>query len=313
MSPPSRRTARWRRTVLQLMLWGGLALCAIAVATYWNECRELLQGIGPVGVVFLVLTFGLIWKLAVLSWQRVVAACADEAITTSVAARHLALLLLGKYLPGGVWGFVARLTDSAEHRPWSNMIAAGFCEQWLGLVSLSALSGIGLLAATHKQEAWLMALLMVPAIAIATLVPLQRAMWGIGNRLPPRWRFEGWGRVPISSNRAMWEAAVISSLQQGLVLGVVAGVAASGFAMTVEAAIAVASSYGVAVCAGILVFFVPGGIIVREALFVGLSAPWLQSAQAVALAAGLRLVFTLFDLVAGLLAGFLHARKKGNG
>jgi hypothetical protein len=297
-----------RRVLLVALLWIGLSLCAFAVARYWGESRSLLRG-GLGEIVVLSGLLALIWALAIASWQQMMRVFSDEPISVRDAARHLALLLLGKYLPGGIWGFVARLTDSAAQRPLARMFAAGIAEQWIGLISISVLALLGMIAARSQHFAWLLAAAAVPSIALATLAMGQACLHRFGKMLPIRWRnlsrpLDAWVR-----NSALWRAAILTAIQQIAILCVVAEVAGTAFGLTGMSIVAVASAYGIAVAAGVVVVFMPGGILVREGVFVALSSRWLQPAQAIALAAGLRLVFTAFDLLAGMLGGGLQLRR----
>lgn len=307
------RHGRLRRGLLLGLLWTGLVLCVFAVVRYWDQSRVLLQGLGGGGAVLMTICMVSIWVLTVASWRQVMHAYGGAPITTTVAARHLALLLLGKYLPGGVWGFIARLSDSASQRPLASMFAAGIAEQWLGLVSMSVLAALGVLAAREQQIAWLWMAALAPVVAVATLVLMHRCLHLVGRLLPSRWPRLQALPTDVAWNQRLWKATVLTVLQQALILGVVVSVATPAFALDVPASVAVAGCYGLSVVAGVLVVFVPGGILVREAVFVTLSSHWLEAGQAIALAAGLRLVFTVFDLLAGILASGLQLRRTLSG
>lgn len=301
---------RWRRIGSIVVLWGGLLLCVAAIPRYWRECQELFRGIGVDGLVWLSAAFFLIWMLAVLSWKRVVAVYSRTEVTTPVAARHLALLLLGKYLPGGVWGFAARLSNSAQGRSIGGMFAAGLAEQWLGLISILSLASVGFFSSLQARTSWLWAACLVPPFVLATFILFRVLLQFAGRVLPARWRDGGAPSSRFFVSRPMWEAVVMTSTQQLLILGSVAMLAHFGYALGWEAAVGVAASYGLAITAGILVVFLPGGIVVREGVFVALSNHWMQPSQAIALAAGLRLAFTAFDLLAGVLGSGLLSRVR---
>ena len=291
-----------------MLWWIGLVLCTLAAARYWRESRSVLQ-VDASEVAWLVGSLIGIWALAIASWQQVMRFYGGERIRLVDAARHLALLLLGKYLPGGIWGFAARLADTATHRPLLHMVAAGIAEQWLGLASLSLLSIAGIAAAETKEISWLLIAFLVPPIAIGTLVLVQACVRRFSQVLPEK--LQQFKALPatLARRRPLWGAAVLSTLQQALTLALVAGVAFSIFSLDVPFALGVAGTYGLAVVAGILVVFMPGGILVREGVFVALSSHWLRPDQAIAFAAALRLVFTASDLFAGIMAGGLQLTR----
>jgi uncharacterized membrane protein YbhN (UPF0104 family) len=73
----------------------------------------------------------------------------------------------------------------------------------------------------------------------------------------------------------------------------------------------VSGAYALAVVAGIAVVFLPGGIGVREAVFVGLASSRLDTPTALQLALALRIAMSVFDLIAG--AGCLLLRGAADG
>lgn len=82
------------------------------------------------------------------------------------------------------------------------------------------------------------------------------------------------------------------------------------FQLDLRTTLALAGAYGLSVVAGMIIVFVPGGIVVREGVFLLLCKDWLDPAQAIALAASLRLIFTVLDLGAGAAAAGLHLTRR---
>lgn len=298
-----------RRGLLAALLWAGLIISGFALVRYWAESRSLIYNMGGFVSLLLFVTLVAVWAIAVISWQHVLRAYSGRRVSATVASRHLALLLLGKYLPGGIWGFVARLTDSAMQQPVARMLAAGVAEQWLGLATLSLVAALGLLAAQTQETVWLWMTMLIPVIAVVSLLGLHSVLRSLDRKLPARWSQLQTVPSDLATNSLLWTAAGLLLLQQILILAMVALVANPAFMLDAWATLAIASSYGVAVVAGVLVVFMPGGIGVREVAFVALSSAWISSAEAIALAAVLRLLFTVFDLLAGVLAGGLRLRE----
>jgi glycosyltransferase 2 family protein len=296
------------RIVLTGLMWMGLLLCTIAAIHYWPESRQVLHGLRSGTVVLLVGLLVLLWIVGVVVWRQIVLAYDTKPMPWSVAARHLALLLLGKYLPGGFWGFSARLADSSQGGPIAPMLAAGLAEQWLGLFTLASLAALGLLSVQMEYVGWLLLALFIPVGSVCTLA----LGFAIGTRLGalvmPRWQLDRLANRTMGSVR-IWMAAVLVLAQQSLVIALVTMVAMPAFGLPLIVGVGVASSYALAVAAGIAAIFVPGGIVVREVVFVSISSRWLMHEQAIALAASLRLMFTMLDLMAGTLAAGLHFRR----
>ncbi|WP_189644820.1 hypothetical protein [Luteimonas gilva] len=249
----------------------------------------------------------LIWFLSVVAWRQVVLAYSGERIDLLVAARHLALLLLGKYIPGGVWGFLARLGDSASRLPATQMLAAGLAEQWMSLSTITLVSLVALASFGWQSASVFVALALVPMVVVVTSAWIGPIVTVFGRLLPARFR-DAIGSMDARGSLRV--AACIALLQQSSILALVAGVAMKAFGLGFAEGAAVAGSYGLGVAAGIAAVFAPGGILVREGVFIALSSAVMPPAQATALAAAMRLAFTASDLAVGGLTASWKARRS---
>src|SRR5690606_19297748 len=113
-----------------------------------------------------------VWGVTILSWRQMVFAYTGTTIGWERAAHNLGLLLIGKYIPGGVVGFVARAydVDSDDGRPVAPRVAhvaAGLGEQVGGLLS-TTLFGAVLYVAALAEWWWLVA--AVPGLPLAVTV-----------------------------------------------------------------------------------------------------------------------------------------------
>lgn len=288
------------------LLWCGLGLCVVALWRYWPESAELVGRMTLGSSLLLVVLLLSIWTLAVRNWRLIVLAFTGRPLTNAIAARHLAYLVLGKYVPGGIWGFVARLSDSSVGQRTGPLLVAGMAEQFMSLVSLACMACVLLLASMTGEWSWLVLGVIVPMAGVVSTAILNRAVRTAARMLPHKDDVTTWAFVS-PAKRPMWYAAMMSVAQQTLVMLVVVVVASPAYKLDPLAAAGVAGSYGLASALGILTIVAPGGIIVREALFVAFSDGWLPAPQAIALAAGLRLVFTVFDLLSGFMARSLRS------
>ncbi|MFK3647017.1 hypothetical protein ACI2IY_01090 [Lysobacter enzymogenes] len=296
------------RGLLIVLFWVGLGLCVYAVAKYWHEARQLLVGIGwSGGVVAAVLLAGA-WWLAVESWRMSVLAYSDRAIGRGEAARHLALLLLGKYIPGGIWGFAARLADSSSGRAVPGMVAAGLFEQWGGLASICVLSAALWSAAKFGWPVLICSLAAPPLILLGWRCG-RFILAAAAEKVPYRWKslIQDVVDKPTSKLR---RASVCIALQQAVQMLAIVWLASAANDLPISAAAGLAACYGLAIAVGLVAVFAPGGMLVREATFVALSSPWVGYADAIAFSAVMRLVFTCFDLLAGGLAAALGLASK---
>ncbi|QWP78646.1 hypothetical protein J5226_09735 [Lysobacter sp. K5869] len=296
------------RSLLIVLFWLGLGLCVYALAKYWHEARQLLAGIGWGGGAVSAVLLGGAWWLAVESWRLSVRAYSDRFIGRGEAARHLALLLLGKYIPGGIWGFAARLADSSSGRAVPGMVAAGLFEQWAGFASVCIVSG-ALWGAAKFGWPILICSLAAPLLVLLGWRCGRFVLSALADRMPARWKAPI-GYVLVEPASGLARASGFVALQQVVQMTAIACLASAAYELPLSAAAGLAACYGLGIAVGLVAVFAPGGMLVREATFVALSSPWVGYSDAIAFAAVMRLVFTCFDLLAGGLAAGLGGVSK---
>ena len=281
------------------MLWLGLGLCAWAIWRLEPQFRALGQHATVERFGFAAAVLATVWWLAVASWRQMVLAFTGVRLPWPNAIRQLGLLLVGKYVPGSVFGFLARHYDLPASIPRSRVLAAGLYEQLVGLAMPIAAGAICGLAAYTRQPWWLVALPGLPWVVAAGLEVTVKAM-----RVLPSARLRGMGEALGSSlTRSPFQLllgctlALLATLGWLLLVFAMARVllGASGYA-----ALGVAGAFGLAVAVGMLVVIAPGGVGAREGAFVALAAHWLTPAQGLLLAAAMRLASVALDLGAGL-------------
>lgn len=288
------RHASWP-LVRQAALWLGLLLCGYAL---WRIRILAGDGISRISVFGWLIVGALLiasWVLAVTAWRHYLLAYTDQDPGWRVSMRQMGLLLVGKYVPGGVFGFVARLYDQPA-APRRQLFWAGMAEQAVGVGMSSALGALLLLVAKTQGSAWLWLVMSLPILAISGVWLLHHSTSGLpwlrthaDSKAFPRW--------------ATLLPAVVLHLLQLLAWAILIMVLASElYELGSHALLGVAGAFLLAVGAGMLVVFVPGGIGVREAVLVGLASNWLDISQAVFFAALLRLVASFLDIIAGVMA-----------
>lgn len=285
------------RYALAVIFWLGLAMCVWVLAANWNASVLALQRVPLFAWLLLLALLGLFWFLSVNVWRAAVWIHGIPKPSLAEAASHLALLLLGKYLPGGVWGFIARHASMREQG--MRAVMAGVYEQYLGVATLAIIS-ILLYAGLEASN---LAALLIPIVPLVTGVGW-RALVHLGCVMH-RWfpaRFAMPGRAPAPTVSGVLEVGGMSLAMQLAQLAFVAAFAHWGFQLPWATALVIAAIYGVAIVVGILSILVPGGIGVREAMFLMLGGGYLDGADAIALLAALRLMFTVFDGLAGVTA-----------
>lgn len=297
----------WRRWMLTALLWLGLLLCAMVLRRYGADVAGVLGRLHG-GIVAACIGLMLVILLAGASaWVQTVRAIAGVHLSVAAALRQVGMLLVGKYIPGGVFGFLARVYDSDHADARGRLVAAGLFEQALGLFTVTASGLVLWTAAFWRQPAALLGLAVVPPVAMA----ICRLAFAALRRM-------GWQRLQVAVDQIHEASAErgrllrTAWLTQVTVLGwaaIVALVAGAGFGLDPMAALGVAGGFSLAVTAGMLALFAPGGIGVREAGVVLLSGPWLDAPTALVLAAALRILSVAFDLFAGGVALLVGAAR----
>lgn len=292
------RSVWWRR-LPAVLFWLGIVFC-LGVA--WKLGPDALTALARFRAHEWAGLF--VWMLAQLAlsaaaWRCYVAAYGGLWIRWPTAFRHLGLLLVGKYIPGGVFGFVARLY-AADPGLRSRQLAAGVSEQLIGAGIATGLGGLCYLAAWTSNAAWLAAIVLLPWLALGAI----KLVFGVLARMHSKWA------LPASTNDRALLLAAASSLVQQMLWGVVVGwLAWAAFGASGYAALGAAGAYGIAVGAGILVLISPGGIGVREGAMTAFAGVWLGVDQALVLAAMLRLLSVGMDLIAGVFTVCFFSRS----
>ena len=303
----SRRSSRFAAHVRRIALAAAAAAAVWAIAAKWPQVRIALGQMSlPALAAAAAASFAYV-ALTMLSWQAVIG------IRLSAASRIFFVSQIAKYLPGGVWNFVAvgeaaRGHSISRRRSVSSLAVAVAISivvgAMLALPSLLAAEGL------RSRYWWLLA--AVP-MGIAVLWPsvLNRCL-NAALRLARREPLER----PVSG-RAVLRSALISLLAW-LAIGLQVYVLLTALGMEAGAAGLARSIGGYALgwTAGFLVFFVPAGVGVREVALGAALAGAVDVGSLVVVVITSRVLVTVADLVAGGLAlavGRGRPRQPGGG
>ena len=285
---------------LAIALVGGAAV-ALAIAGRWGEARRAVAAARPgwlVGAALLavVAMVGLAWP-----WPRAMAVLGQPVDRWRAVAWYF-VGELGKYVPGGVWTVVGR-------GEWAR---AG------GVAASVAYAGVALSLAAAYLAAALVALALVPVATGAGLPELVLLVIPVGlGGLHPR--LSGWVLRTLERRRGRPLGVVPPpwATSLGLVMRYVPAWLAVGastwcVARSFEGAAPlgrVALAAVVAWVVGFLAAPVPGGLGVREAVFVG--AAGLPVATGATTAVVARLLFMAVDAGAAAVAAAVLRHRRG--
>jgi hypothetical protein len=223
------------------------------------------------------------------------------------AGRIVLLSLLGKYVPGKIWVATMRASFLGQHGvPPSIALASVVTEHLFLFATGAAWFAAALLIDSARVGAWaiaaaLLALTLLVAAPGALLRGATRIMKRMGSptltpALPPR--------------RAL--TITLAHLMSWLTLGVGIWLLAAGLDLALPplAVVRLAGHYGMAVLGGLLAFFAPAGVGIREGLFTAAMSSHLSVVDAMFLALAARLCVALAELLATALAVVWRTRES---
>lgn len=301
--------SRWLRVAQWL---AGLAIVIFAARSLlhnWAELRSqpLVWRVQP---GWLVLSAVLVWSMyavLIVAWRTMLAGWGQR-LDGWTAARIWTVSSLGKYLPGKVWAIagMALMAQRAGIAPWAatgSAVVLQVLAIGTGAV-VAGLTGWRAIEAAHAGARGVLLLLVLGAIAgIALLLwpPFLRRLLRIAApateaREAPAAAGIGFG---IVANLVAWVGygAALWMLARGLLPD-------AGLGLPLAIAVFTASYL-----AGFLALFAPGGLGVREGLFILMLQGPLGIGAATALALASRLLLTITEF--GAAAPFLGLFRGG--
>ena len=289
----------------------GLAIVCFAIRTLarnWDQLRSqpLEWQLRPGWLALSLVLTWLMYALLILGWRSMLSGWGQRLDGWS-AARIWILSSLGKYIPGKVWAVagMALLSQQAGVAPWA-ATGSAVVMQVLAIgtgAAVAGLAGAHILESAQQGAGAVLALLVAAAIISVGLLlwpPFLRhllrlaAPQAVGDREPT-------GRgilVGIATNIVAW-------LGYGLALWLLGRglMPTSGLGLRLAIAVFTASYL-----AGFLALFAPGGIGVREGLFILMLQEPLGVGAATSLALASRLLLTAAEL--GAAVPFLVFRRR---
>jgi len=280
------------------LLQGALAVAVIAfvwrsAARHWDEFRrlEFPMHVRPGWIVLagavVLLTYGLLvaaWRAVILGW--------GERLGYRPALRIWTISNLGRYLPGKVWS-VAGLAVLAQREGVAGWASVGAA---IAMQAIAVGSGVAIAAATVPGTLSGAGILMATGIAAATVaaLALPRAVAVVARMT----RRPDLRPLPIGAVVLAGAATTISWLGYGVAFWLLARGTLGATAFGLAPAVGV---FAAGYITGLLALFAPGGVGVREAVFIALLAPSVGSGGAIVLGIASRVLLTLTEVAAALL------------
>jgi hypothetical protein len=282
----------------------GLVYVVVFVAREIGRLETVLQ-FSVLPLVFAIAAQCGFWLLASLLWRELVKQVSHRSFGLVESFSQLSIVNLGKYLPGKVWGMLARGSRMYLRHGMTleQIVHSTFLEQFFLFYTAAVISML-CLGLLYFSNPWGWLVLTIAALAMVVGAPLGslilQAMVWVGHRFIP-------GRSLSSGKPAHLEIRhyysyfikyagiwlLISAILYGVYLTFfLSSPSFSEYLVTVVAAIA-------GYTAGFLAVFAPGGIGVREAVGAAVLAFIMPIDEAVLLS----LIFRLWTVIAEGAAG----------
>jgi glycosyltransferase 2 family protein len=276
----------------------GLAIVAFAARALlrnWSELRSqpLEWRVEPGWLVLSALVVWLMYALLIVAWRTMLAGWGQR-LDGWTAARIWTVSSLGKYLPGKVWAVagMALMSQRAGIAPWA-ATGSAVVLQVLAIgtgAAVAGLTGRQALERAHPGSGAVLGLLVAGAMAGVALLLWPRFLrWLLRLGAPDA---EARGTPPALGIAVGIVANTVAWIGYGTALWLLARGLLPAVDLRPGLAVAVfTASY----LAGFLALFAPGGLGVREGLFILMLQGPLGIGAATALALASRLLLTITE------------------
>lgn len=283
----------FRRLLLILAL--GAAVWGVVIR--WDDFSSELLSMSFVSLFLILVTSILYVAATMLSW-RMLLNDTGESISVRLSSIIFFVSQLTKYLPGGVWNFLAAAEEGARYqisrrRSFTVLLSAvavsigtGAFLSTLLLLSFSPSSSVSLLSIGLLFVGVSLCLtppvfnrLITRVFRLLKKEPLERPLTWKGLFFASTWSLVAWG---------------LAGAQVWIIL------TALGMPQSIETFTLATGGYALAWTAGFMVFFVPAGLGVREAVLGGLLAHFLTPGTILVAVVVSRVMFTCADIFWGL-------------
>ena len=294
MASPGR--GPWLRAAQWIVGAAIVILAARTLVRNWEELRSqpLDWRIEPAWLVLSAVVVWLMYALLIVAWRTMLASWGQHLDGWS-AARIWTVSSLGKYLPGKVWAVagMALMSQRAGIAPWA-ATGSAVVLQVLAIGSGAAVAG--LTGRRALESAHPGAGLALAALVAASLVGVGLLLWPPFLRRLLRLAAPGADTRDAPGNFGIFfgvAANLVAWLGYGAALWLLARglLPSAGLAPGLAVAVFTASYL-----AGFLALFAPGGLGVREGLFILMLQGPLGIGAATALAVASRVLLTITEL-----------------
>lgn len=279
-----------------------------AIVAQWQSFSAALFAMSPWAVLAALLASFAYVYVTMLSWRALLQG-SGEAVPPSDASRIFFTSQVAKYLPGGVWNFVAAAEAGVAHKvSRRRSLIVLLMSMIVSILSGTVFTLLAIaLGPSDVRTHYSWALVFLPIICVFLFPAVLNRLVSFGLRILKQDPLEKPLTWATLARTTAWSAlAWITSGLQVWVIMVALGVEAT------PATFALATGgYALAWTIGFLVFFVPAGLGVREVVLAAVLAGYLTQGTALLVILLSRVLLTVADLGWGLGAYALHLMRGG--
>ncbi|MFZ1381839.1 MAG: lysylphosphatidylglycerol synthase domain-containing protein [Scrofimicrobium sp.] len=284
-----------------------IAAAAWAVASQWNEfVAGLAQLSWWQASLALVASFAYVY-MTMLSWRHLLNGM-GHSVAPGPAATIFFVSQVAKYLPGGVWNFVAAAEAGVEQRiSRRRSVTVLLTSMLVSILTGMVFAVLTLLvgpSGVRSDYGWTAAFL--PVLIFLLIPPVLNRLISLALR--------ALGREPLEKPLGWqpWAAAIAWSTAAWIVAGfqIWSMLTAMGMSATISTFLLATGGYALAWTVGFLVFFVPAGIGVREVVLGAVLAAYLTQGSVLAVILLSRVLLTIGDLGWGIGASLVARRYQ---
>lgn len=300
-----------------------MLLFLVGAVVFMVSFRQPLRGAVPsldqisVGAFLVLLGSQIVlWISQAFAWRKTLELLAQHRLRWREAFVHLAMLMAGKYLPGKVWGVVARGGKLYEIGLGGRIvIELSVYEQMFLLIGGGVVVSVaGVLVFDSEYR-------LIFAIAMVVITVFIRPCIRLGGTLIGLVRGLDRGKQDLNStgvsSLGLWRLYTLVGIQalawilQGVVIFLLLMIIAPTVGWEFDVLLSVIAAFTAATIIGFLAIFAPAGIGVREGVFAFLLAPLMPIEVIGILVVVSRAWMTVADIVLGAMCALFSLSKKG--
>ncbi len=243
------------------------------------------------------------WVMVSIGWSKVLRFTSDTRIELGDAFAQIGLLLVGKYLPGKVWGMVARGSALRQHNmATKDIVKSTFTEQLVSIHAGVVVGGLSLFFIIGGGAGWIMLILSLSSIVLIPIFnKLITRVFVSLVYLYKKTRVDFSFDIKFSDYLVTFLIYILAWVMIGSIL-LFLSIGFLSLEFNIVESAEIISQAAVGMLAGYFALFAPGGIGIRESVISFSLSDLMTVDEAIALVVIYRVWLTISDVIAGCVA-----------